>query len=91
MSGRTCRRPAYYNITFCPEVQALSKGRDSIENNGKKKMGRPVIGEPKNKRISLRATETTATRLQQCSDALKKSKTDLLEEMVEKLYQSIKK
>ena len=67
------------------------KGRGNIENNDKKKMGRPIIGEPKNKRISLRATETTVTKLQKCSDALKKSKTDLLEEMVEKLYQSIKK
>ncbi len=58
-----------------------------IIENGKKKMGRPIAGdEAKNKRISLRATETTFDKFQKCSDCLKKSKTDLLEEMVDNLY-----
>ena len=50
-------------------------------------MGRPIIGdEPKDKRVSLRATETTVKKFDECSLRLKKSKTDLLEEMVDNLY-----
>lgn len=49
-------------------------------------MGRPVVGEPKDKRISLRATQTTFDKFDKCSNMLKKSKTDLLEEMVDDLY-----
>ncbi len=50
------------------------------------KTGRPIVGdEPKNKRISLRATETTVKKFDECSEITGKSKTDLLEEMVENL------
>lgn len=58
-----------------------------IIKNCKKKMGRPIVGDaPKDKRISLRATELTFDKFQQCSDFLNKPKTDLLEEMVDNLY-----
>lgn len=51
------------------------------------KMGRPIVGnEPRDKRISLRATETTVTKFQECSDITGKTKTDLLEEMVDNLH-----
>lgn len=50
-------------------------------------MGRPYVGaEPKSKRVSLRATETTVKKFDKCSEILQKSKTDLLEEMVDELY-----
>lgn len=54
--------------------------------------GRPIVGdEPKNKRISLRATETTVKKFQECSEITGKAKTDLLEEMVDNLHDELKK
>lgn len=53
-------------------------------------MGRPIAGEePKSKRISLRATETTVCKFDECSEKLQKTKTDLLEEMVDNLYDDV--
>jgi len=53
-------------------------------------MGRPITGEePKSKRISLRATDTTVRKFDECSVKLQKTKTDLLEEMVENLYNEV--
>lgn len=52
--------------------------------------GRPIVGEePKNKRVSLRATETTVKKFQECSDITHKTQTDLLEEMVENLHNKL--
>lgn len=49
--------------------------------------GRPIVGsEPKNKQIALRATETTVKKFSECSKMTGKTKTDLLEEMVNELY-----
>ena len=54
--------------------------------------GRPIVGkEPKNKRVSLRATETTVRKFQECSDITSKTQTDLLEEMVDDLHDRLKK
>ena len=54
--------------------------------------GRPIVGkEPKNKQIALRVTETTARKFQECSEITGKTKTDLLEEMVNDLHESLKK
>ncbi len=54
------------------------------------KTGRPVVGnEPKNKRISLRATETTVKKFQECSDITRKTQTELLEEMVNNLHNEL--
>lgn len=37
--------------------------------------GRPIVGkEPKNKRIALRATETTVKKFQECSEITQKLK-----------------
>ena len=60
-----------------------------INENGRKKMGRPIAGEPKDMRVSLRATKTTVEKFNKCSKVLGKSKTDLLEKMVNTLYQEI--
>ena len=54
------------------------------------KAGRPIVGsEPKNKQIALRATETTVRKLNQCAEITGKTKTDLLEEMVDNLYDNL--
>lgn len=56
------------------------------------KTGRPIVGkEPKNKQIALRATETTVKKFQECSQLTGKTKTDLLEEMVADLHDSLTK
>lgn len=53
--------------------------------------GRPIVGEePKSKRISLRATETTVKKFQECSEMLGKTQTDLLEQMVNNLHNELK-
>lgn len=78
-----------YFITACPPVCPRKRGRDIISDNGKK-MGRPYVGdEPKDKRISLRATTTTVRKFDECSETLQKSKTDLLEDMVNTLYNEV--
>ena len=52
--------------------------------------GRPIVGsEPKNKRIALRATKTTVRKFQECSDITGRTKTELLEEMVDKLHREV--
>lgn len=54
------------------------------------KKGRPIVGdEPKNKQIALRATETTVKKFDECSKATGKTKTDLLEEMVNELHEKV--
>ena len=53
---------------------------------------RPIVGtEPRNKQIALRATETTVKKFSECSEITGKTKTDLLEEMVNELHDSLTK
>lgn len=52
--------------------------------------GRPIVGsEPRNKRIALRATETTVRKFDDVSNATGKTKTDLLEEMVDEMHEKV--
>lgn len=54
--------------------------------------GRPIVGdEPKDKQIALRATATTVRKFTECSQITGKTKTDLLEEMVNELHDSLTK
>lgn len=56
------------------------------------KTGRPIVGdEPKDKRVSLRATESTINKFKECAKITGKRQTDLLEEMVNDLYDRLKK
>ncbi len=56
------------------------------------KKGRPIVGnEPKNKRVSLRATETTIKKFQECSTITYKTQTELLEDMVNTLHEKLTK
>lgn len=53
--------------------------------------GRPIMGEePKNKQVALRVTETTKRKFQECSILSGKTQTNLLEEMVDNLYNELK-
>ena len=54
--------------------------------------GRPIVGsEPRDKQIALRATATTVKKFTECSEITGKSKTDLLEEMVNNLHDNLTK
>ena len=56
------------------------------------KIGRPIVGqEPKDRQIALRATETTVAKFSECAKISGKTKTDLLEEMVNELYNRLTK
>ena len=56
------------------------------------KPGRPIVGnEPKNKQIALRVTESTVKKFQECADITGRTKTDLLESMVNELYERLTK
>lgn len=54
--------------------------------------GRPIVGsEPKNKQIALRATESMVKKFQKCAEMTGKTKTDLLENMINDLYERLTK
>ena len=54
--------------------------------------GRPIVGcEPKNKQIALRATESMVKKFQKCAEMTGKTKTDLLEDMINDLYERLTK
>ena len=54
------------------------------------KSGRPIVGkEPKDRQIALRATETTVRNFSECAEATGRTKTELLEQMVEELHEKV--
>ena len=54
--------------------------------------GRPITGEePKNTRVSLRVTKTTAEKFQECAEIKEKTQVSLFEEMVDDLHDRLKK
>ena len=54
--------------------------------------GRPIVGEePKNTRVSLRVTKTTAEKFQQCAEIEGKTQVSLFEEMVDNLHNRLNK
>lgn len=54
------------------------------------KFGRPIVGdEPKDKRVSLRATKSTVEKFSKCSKLTGKTQTTLLEEMVDRLHHEL--
>ena len=54
--------------------------------------GRPIVcSEPKNKQIALRATESMVKKFQKCAEMTGKTKTDLLEDMINDLYERLTK
>lgn len=51
------------------------------------RMGRPFVGaEPKDRQVALRATATTVKQFAECAQITGKTKTNLLEEMITRLY-----
>ena len=54
--------------------------------------GRPIVGEePKNKQIALRVTATTLKKFDECAEITRKTKTTLLEEMIDELHNDLTK
>ena len=52
--------------------------------------GRPIVSdEPKDKQIALRAKASTVKKFQECSEITGKTKTDLLEDMVNRLHEEL--
>lgn len=52
--------------------------------------GRPIVDdEPKDKQIALRAKASTVRKFQECSDLTGKTKTELLENMVNQLHEKL--
>jgi len=52
--------------------------------------GRPIVGtEAKKSRISLRVTETTSKKFQECAEIKGKTQVSLFEEMVDELHNEL--
>ena len=48
--------------------------------------GRPVVGEPKNKRLGVRVTQSFLDKLKRCSDLSSKTQVEVLQEGVDMVY-----
>jgi hypothetical protein len=64
------------------------EGVIKIETNGKKKMGRPTT-EPKNHVARLRMSDSELHKLEECCRLTEKSKTEILKEGLDKVYQEV--
>ena len=54
--------------------------------------GRPIVGdEPRNKTLGLRVTATTIKKINVCAEITGKTKTELLERMIDALYDNLTK
>lgn len=56
-----------------------------------KKMGRPVIGNPLEKRIGIRVDLETFEKLEECCKTLNKSKSEVVRMSIELLDKEVKK
>lgn len=57
----------------------------------KKKMGRPKIENPRNKRLEIRLTEEELQKINKCSELLGKTRTDTIMEGIKKLEVELNK
>ncbi len=55
-----------------------------------KKMGRPIAGQPKNNRIFIRADNKTIEKLDECTDVLKTTRSDVVRKGIDKVHDSLK-
>lgn len=55
------------------------------------KTGRPHKDITKSVNLGLRITQETADKLQECSDILKKSRTEVIEKGIDLVYEGLKK
>lgn len=53
------------------------------------KTGRPKKENPKNVEIGLRLTKETADKLQKCADVLQTSRTDIIEQGIDRIYKDV--
>ena len=56
-----------------------------------KKMGRPPIDNPLKERLYLRVDEKTKTMLDECTDILKTSRSEVVRKGIEKVHADFKK
>ena len=68
---------------------SVKKGRDSIDENGKKKMGRPTT-DPKTSVARLRLTDGERKKLEECCRLTGLSISEVLKLGIEKVYQDVK-
>lgn len=61
-----------------------------IENNGKKKMGRPTDN-PKQLSTRIRLSDTDVRRLEFCSQKTGKTKSEIIRMGIEKVYEELSK
>lgn len=55
-----------------------------------KRMGRPVVGEAKNNKFQVRLTDSQLKKLNTCAEMLGKSKTDVINLGIDRVYESLK-
>lgn len=56
-----------------------------------KKMGRPVSDHPKDKTIKIRIDTPTMDMLEECSEALKINRSEVVRKGIKKIHDSLKK
>lgn len=56
----------------------------------KKKMGRPVIDEPKTEKIGIRISKLDLERLEYCSKTLNDTRANIIVKGIRKLYEELK-
>ena len=55
-----------------------------------KKMGRPVGGQPKDRRIFIRVDEQTEAKLDECTEILKITRSDVVRKGIDKIHDGLK-
>lgn len=53
-------------------------------------MGRPIEGQPKDRRIFIRVDEQTETKLDKCTEILKTTRSDVVRKGIDKIYDDLK-
>lgn len=55
-----------------------------------KKMGRPITGQPKSNRIFIRVDNKTIEKLDECTDVLQTTRSEVVRKGIDKVYDSLK-
>ena len=53
-------------------------------------MGRPVDGQPKDRRIFIRVDEQTEAKLDKCTEILKTTRSDVVRKGIDKIHDDLK-
>ena len=55
-----------------------------------KKMGRPITDQPKSNRIFIRVDDKTIRKLDECTDVLQTTRSEVVRKGIDKVYDSLK-